>query len=204
MKQTVTLNTPGQQDGGFVLEVDGSEVINRMDVFYRDVPSESPPSTSDGPPETSSPPMPPAIAPAPVPSLPPELPQPQTTPSGLSGILGPLLNGLQLFRAFGPFSSLPTRATWNKPIRIVEPNKRMDSLDTDLSNTATLTLTTTVTTIAIPATQTISLQETVTLTLPGEMSVSTEPLRTQEHADEKPVQFTGLFFRCVTWTVSLC
>ncbi|PSR73308.1 hypothetical protein PHLCEN_2v10836 [Hermanssonia centrifuga] len=193
VKQTVTLNTPGQQDGGFVLEVDGSEVINRMDVFYRDVPSESSPSTSDGPPETSSPPMPPAIAPAPVPSLPPELPQPQATPGGLSGILGPLLNGLQLFRAFGPFSSLPTRATRNKPIRIVEPDKRMDSMDIDLSNTATLTLATTVTTIAIPATQTVSLQETVTVTLPGEMSVSTEPLRTQEHADEKPVQFTGKF-----------
>ncbi|EKM56085.1 polysaccharide lyase family 14 protein [Phanerochaete carnosa HHB-10118-sp] len=42
VKQTVWLNTPGQQDGGFVLEVDGREVINRDDVFYRDVASATP------------------------------------------------------------------------------------------------------------------------------------------------------------------
>ncbi|KAJ7084832.1 hypothetical protein B0H15DRAFT_783570 [Mycena belliarum] len=36
--QTVRLNTPGRQDGGFVLEVDGRVVIRREDVFYRDGP----------------------------------------------------------------------------------------------------------------------------------------------------------------------
>ncbi|KAE9396009.1 hypothetical protein BT96DRAFT_958351 [Gymnopus androsaceus JB14] len=30
------LNTPGQQDGGFTLDVDGKRVIDRSDVFYRD------------------------------------------------------------------------------------------------------------------------------------------------------------------------
>lgn len=39
VRQTVTLNTPGQQDGGFTLEVNGQTVIGRNDVFYRDVPS---------------------------------------------------------------------------------------------------------------------------------------------------------------------
>lgn len=34
------LNTPGVQDGGFVLEVDGRVAINRTDVFYRDKPLE--------------------------------------------------------------------------------------------------------------------------------------------------------------------
>ncbi|KAI0085970.1 hypothetical protein BDY19DRAFT_895782 [Irpex rosettiformis] len=36
VKQTVTLNTPGGQDGGFVLDVNGQEVMRRADVFYRD------------------------------------------------------------------------------------------------------------------------------------------------------------------------
>ena len=43
MKQTVALNTPGQQDGGFSLEVNGQEVLRRDDVFYRDVAAASTP-----------------------------------------------------------------------------------------------------------------------------------------------------------------
>ncbi|KLO15741.1 hypothetical protein SCHPADRAFT_248092 [Schizopora paradoxa] len=39
LRQTVTLNTPGQQDGGFLLEVDGRLAIHRSDVFYRAKPS---------------------------------------------------------------------------------------------------------------------------------------------------------------------
>jgi len=33
------LNTPGKQNGGFTLDVNGRRVIDRTDVFYRDVPS---------------------------------------------------------------------------------------------------------------------------------------------------------------------
>jgi hypothetical protein len=40
VSQTVVLNTPGVQDGNFVLEVDGRVAINRTDVFYRDKPLE--------------------------------------------------------------------------------------------------------------------------------------------------------------------
>ncbi|KAH9977425.1 hypothetical protein BJV74DRAFT_781262 [Russula compacta] len=40
LSQTVVLNTPGVQDGCFLLEVDGKSVINRTDVFYRDKPRE--------------------------------------------------------------------------------------------------------------------------------------------------------------------
>jgi hypothetical protein len=36
VKQTVYLNTPGQQDGAFLLEVNGKFVIDRKDVYYRD------------------------------------------------------------------------------------------------------------------------------------------------------------------------
>lgn len=41
--QTVSLNTPGNQDGSFTLDVDYLRVIDRRDVFYRDlVPLERP------------------------------------------------------------------------------------------------------------------------------------------------------------------
>ena len=40
VSQTVVLNTPGVQDGGFILEVDGRVAIHRTDVFYRDKPLE--------------------------------------------------------------------------------------------------------------------------------------------------------------------
>ncbi|KAF8894845.1 hypothetical protein BD779DRAFT_1503226 [Infundibulicybe gibba] len=47
VNQTVVLNTPGKQDGIFVLIVNGKRVIYRSDVFYRDVP---PPVTQAKPP----------------------------------------------------------------------------------------------------------------------------------------------------------
>uniref|UniRef100_A0A0W0G732 Putative polysaccharide lyase family 14 protein n=1 Tax=Moniliophthora roreri TaxID=221103 RepID=A0A0W0G732_MONRR len=36
ISQTVTLNTPGEQDGCFTLYVNGERVIDRKDIFYRD------------------------------------------------------------------------------------------------------------------------------------------------------------------------
>jgi hypothetical protein len=41
VSQTVRLNTPGKQDGGFELVVNGQRIIRRDDVFYRDLPSKS-------------------------------------------------------------------------------------------------------------------------------------------------------------------
>lgn len=40
VSQTVVLNSPGVQDGTFLLEVNGEVVINSTDVFYRDKPQE--------------------------------------------------------------------------------------------------------------------------------------------------------------------
>lgn len=126
IRQTVTLNTPGGQDGGFALEVNGQEVMRRADVFYRDVTIASEPSNDSGgnqddedEPNDSgdgddgrdggddgdntddgggSP------APAqPSPSPPPPQPSPQPAPllnPGAVPILGPLLNGLR-FRVMG-------------------------------------------------------------------------------------------------------
>jgi len=36
IRQTVSLNTPGKQDGGFTLDVNGKRVISRSDILYRD------------------------------------------------------------------------------------------------------------------------------------------------------------------------
>ncbi|CDO71869.1 hypothetical protein BN946_scf184940.g16 [Trametes cinnabarina] len=41
VRQTVTLNTPGMQDGAFALDVDGVRVIERSDVYYRGAPAAS-------------------------------------------------------------------------------------------------------------------------------------------------------------------
>lgn len=45
--QTVYLNTPGLQDGQFTLDVNGERVIERRDVFYRDVPLGGNPGDGD-------------------------------------------------------------------------------------------------------------------------------------------------------------
>lgn len=55
VRQTVALNTPGKQDGGFALEVNGQEVLRRDDVFYRDVPSAIPPPEENNPEEDPAP-----------------------------------------------------------------------------------------------------------------------------------------------------
>ncbi|KAG0699026.1 hypothetical protein DFH29DRAFT_983691 [Suillus ampliporus] len=40
LRQDVVLNTPGKQDGAFTLFVNGKQVINRTDIFYRDAPQQ--------------------------------------------------------------------------------------------------------------------------------------------------------------------
>lgn len=44
VSQTVVLNSPGVQDGNFLLEVNGKVVINRTDIFYRNKPRERTPT----------------------------------------------------------------------------------------------------------------------------------------------------------------
>lgn len=41
VRQTVVLNTPGKQDGGFTLDVNGERMIDRNDIFYRSDEPES-------------------------------------------------------------------------------------------------------------------------------------------------------------------
>ncbi|KIJ63380.1 polysaccharide lyase family 14 protein [Hydnomerulius pinastri MD-312] len=71
LQQNVVLNTPGKQDGVFTLFVDGKPVINRTDVFYRDVPAQAKQKPIAKTPQASS--------------------KPSPSPGG---ILGPLLGGI--------------------------------------------------------------------------------------------------------------
>ncbi|KAJ8468833.1 hypothetical protein ONZ45_g17099 [Pleurotus djamor] len=79
IRQTVGLNTPGETDGTFALEVNGDEVINREDVFYRDVAAASKPSNGKNSNSTPTP------TPTPIP--------PKSSP-GAGGLLGPIFGGL--------------------------------------------------------------------------------------------------------------
>lgn len=76
LRQTVSLNTPGKQDGGFSLIVSGHEVISRSDVFYRDVPI----PTHTSPLST--------VQPSPSPTQP-------SNGGLLDGLIGGLLGGLE-------------------------------------------------------------------------------------------------------------
>ena len=100
MKQIITLNTPGQQDGGFHLEVNGRSALHLSDVFYRDSQS-IPPGPVAAPDLDKAPGVPP-------PSDQPTSESPVTTPSAesspasqpsessgsLNGLLGNLFGGL--------------------------------------------------------------------------------------------------------------
>ncbi|KAH9057016.1 hypothetical protein EDB83DRAFT_2292791 [Lactarius deliciosus] len=76
LRQTVVLNTPGYQDGVFLLEVNGRVALDLSDVFYRDVQ------------KSSTTPEDPDSGPAPV------VPDPTAPPDVGDGLLGPLLGDL--------------------------------------------------------------------------------------------------------------
>lgn len=101
MKQIVTLNTPGEQDGGFHLEVNGRPALHLSDVFYRD--SQSTPlgpvaapdlDQAPGAPPPSDPPLLPTSESPATPSAPSPASQPTESSGGLNGLLGNLLGGL--------------------------------------------------------------------------------------------------------------
>ncbi|THG98651.1 hypothetical protein EW145_g7390, partial [Phellinidium pouzarii] len=54
VRQSVSLNTPGEQDGGFRLEVNGKLIMDRSDVFYRNVPSVATSTYSNMPSQTGT------------------------------------------------------------------------------------------------------------------------------------------------------
>jgi len=85
------------KDGGFTLEVNGDQVINRSDVYYRDAVETPSPTTSStklvptGPPDQSNPS--PSRAPNPT-TTSTEAPSSTPDSDGLAGLLDGLLGGL--------------------------------------------------------------------------------------------------------------
>ncbi|RDB19187.1 hypothetical protein Hypma_013641 [Hypsizygus marmoreus] len=80
VRQTVTLNTPGEQDGAFILDVNGKRVLERHDIFYRRAPKKPRPVKTHVKPT-------PTRVPTPTKST-------KTHSGGLGGLLGPLLSDL--------------------------------------------------------------------------------------------------------------
>ncbi|KAH0584611.1 hypothetical protein H2248_010144 [Termitomyces sp. 'cryptogamus'] len=189
--QTVTLNTPGKQDGSFTLDVNGVRVIDRRDVFYRDVTSKTHPGGGGSGSGSSS------------------------GGGGLGGLLGTLLS--DLFRreyetgGVGPQGPTVTAAAATTVVEssagVVQaqpmymqmyeaqqgwaiPTPGPASVDAEIASTSTTTTTTTTTT-APGAGATSDPQPTS----PPDLSAQqTDDEEISVEAHNPPVGFKGLFF----------
>ena len=183
VRQTVVLNTPGKQDGGFSLDVNGKRVIDRSDVFYRDVPA------------------------------PPTKPKPTSRPSGILGPLlgspllgGPLLGGLfkdtqVLYPRENHDQDLLPRSTAHPfplandavSVPVASAQTAVWRMVSTHRNTVTMTITAT----ASPVVETGS-AATVTAALFMNAESEDTPLSiesTPSAPQAQPVSFTGIFFR---------
>lgn len=194
VNQTVRLNTPGEQDGGFTLLVNGQEVISRSDVLYRDVV------------EAEAPPKPPD-------QTPPKAPQAQTPSSppgilgGLGGLLGGVLGGLlgnilnTPWQQDSSVSITVDNATGIEDVTTLSPpgySAATAVLDVFLYETAvTMTVTSTTTVPAATSTTTLQWRSTTTV-FPTGLATSTgiaDVFSLEGAPAPKPVGFIGLFFR---------
>ena len=175
------LNTPGQQDGGFTLDVNGKRVIERSDVFYRDAIAASSPSS----------------LPAPKPT--------KLKPSGILGPLGPLLGGGDDPTSTEPPRHKPTGLLGpligdilgqSMPDAVAGPiqaplpiptfmdsafNSTQISLQVMVTSTVTTTVLSTVAAATVTAVSYAAAQDAVN--------------NLQMSVKQEPVPFTGIFFR---------
>jgi len=177
VSQTVVLNTPGQQDGGLYLEVNGIPVINQNDVFYRGIPAPVPAPS----------PMPPSVplAPLPQPSA-PGFPDP--TPTSPGGLLPPLLGDV-----LGPLG----QSLGNGLQELSQPLE-LQGLMPAVTETATSTIIVTetvglVTAINTVAVVPVAVQYIVSAWVASVLDYVANPV---------PIGFSGLFFRCVRPIIS--
>ncbi|KAJ7144954.1 polysaccharide lyase family 14 protein [Mycena crocata] len=133
ISQTVQLNTPGEQDGGFWLDIDGRRVIQRTDIYYRDAPSSEttkvkPPPKSSSTTSTSAP--------------------PDDGGDGALLPLGPLLGGLLSMREFP--TNLPPMASSLQPGVVALPGDKQWELQLTLAQETTATSTVSATATLYP------------------------------------------------------
>ena len=200
IRQTVTLNTPGAQDGGFLLEVNGKPAINRSDVYYRDAvssPGGSSTGSSGGSGDSNN-------------------GDDSGSDSGgglLGGLLGPLRialwpdNNILMLRDDagdiipGWLSSATAFAPGEATSTVVatEPIELVPTLQPDTTTIESTSTTTSVSTTGRPPLlQFVTPSETSTsvaypTAIPGKKSL----FGVEEVKPSEPVGFTGLFFRCV-------
>lgn len=183
VRQTVVLNTPGKQDGCFALDVNGKRVIDRTDVFYRDIP----------PPPKGSKPKPTASKPAPQPS----------------GILGPILGNPVLGGLIHDAEILlDVRDEWHQgiPPLLLSPtqvlNKEARAPNRLMPAPAMYEIVTTTITVAASVTPQPNLfAPVVTVLLPSDDITEKDDnekevaLLALSQAHSRPIGFTGIFFR---------
>lgn len=175
--QTVTLNTPGKQDGSFTLDVDGRRVIGRNDVFYRDAPASQSKAT------------PLAKKPLPVPTL--------TTTDG--DILDSIISGIfaRTVAVEDHIGARPTLVGKPRAVAIRPRNEAQMAWAVDVAPIATTTATTTTAIIAPTTVTTATANTTTTVTVVATSTVFPSLLPIEEQTAERgdrPVGFIGLFF----------
>ncbi|OBZ75549.1 Alpha-1,3/1,6-mannosyltransferase ALG2, partial [Grifola frondosa] len=174
VRQTVSLNTPGEQDGAFILEVNGQEVINRSDVFYRDHPAPPDPE-ADGPEgdETYD-------------------GEPFEFPLGnvLASIDG------RVSHTSNPNSDVGADAdpVFFAPPTFIDQQPSAGTAATDTTTLPECMLTATSTVTASPTIETVTLQSTSTATAYVMASPSDAAAWAEQDQPSQPVGFTGLFF----------
>ncbi|KAI8999113.1 hypothetical protein BD414DRAFT_527118 [Trametes punicea] len=213
VRQTVTLNTPGMQDGGFALDVNGVRVIERCDVYYRGVPRAPDPEAES------------AVVPGPVGA---------ETDSGSSSLEAGDQDGFidtgGLFHvkidsvlaadgakakavrdftpAFAPYPELspesilrgdadtftPAFAPPSAFAPAPAPDVKVADPVSSSGGAATSTMTVTSTTTVVPTPQTVTVYPTSTATAYVMAIASDVPLGAEAVASPTPIGFTGLFF----------
>ena len=172
----MTLNTPGKQDGGFQLEVNGLLVINRTDVFYRDAVTSS----------TNSP-----------------IPQPSNAEGLLSPLLGGLLDRIDVGSILSFRKDIQSNAPSLPllPLPMVDAGlvgtddaaaALLEDIVVQTSATTLRELSTHTATSYVPETS-----STVTLTSYAfaESSNPLSQLQASPQTLRAPIGFSGLFFR---------
>ncbi|TFY64214.1 hypothetical protein EVJ58_g2772 [Rhodofomes roseus] len=193
VRQTVILNTPGEQDGGFLLEVNGKPVIDRSDVFYRDAVAAAKTGgsgTNNGDGGSSG--------------------------SNSGGLLGGLLGGPLRIALWPESNFLVSRDDYDNvvpdwfsstailvqghTIPAADPTTPVELLPTLLPNTTTVQSTSTTTSLSktepAPLVQFVTAFETSTaVAYPTEVSAEGKSFfGVAEMQQIEPVGFTGLFF----------
>ncbi|KAI0046920.1 polysaccharide lyase family 14 protein [Auriscalpium vulgare] len=166
ISQTVSLNTPGEQDGGFYLEVDGKPIINRSDVFYRNpVPPAADPSDAD-----------------------PEEPAP--TQLSVDGLLDPLVDGI-----LGTAHSVANGAAEALP-PLVAPTPAPGPAPAAPGRISTTTATVTSFAPPQTVTQTLSALAVLGAQVPLPIAVPVDEVDafSEDSVPDGPIGFSGLFF----------